>query len=304
MERSARKHASKTKKWIKVNDKGSKTKRGGWAGNATFQWTGDKDHHAMEIPLPQGSHLKLQGHDLWVHPKSGKPYAWGKKEEAAPEEEKKEETGGGEEKGHHSLLDKFKHSAKHVAQAIADPFKKAYKLVTQKDYRKEVKDFVVSAVKKETKETGKMFGTFKKALTGQAITKEEKGQAIHQAVDLVKVAAIAAVVHHEAADGVVKLLAAIASPADEVFAIVLDPRIRKFTKWLIGKEHGILPSAFYEGDEVGASMALKAAYETGDSAKVLMKITDAFMDQLALDPPTEAELQAAVEAVRAKKSAA
>ena len=95
LERAGKKNKAKTKVWVKISDKGSKNKRGKWSGNATFEFKGDEEKHATEIPLRTGDVLKLKGKDLWVHPKGGDAFKFGEDEDE--EDEKDEDEAQAEE---------------------------------------------------------------------------------------------------------------------------------------------------------------------------------------------------------------
>jgi len=176
-----------------------------------------------------------------------------------------------EEKKEHGLLKKALHGVWH---AISDPFKKAWKLATDKKYRTEVKDFVVKAVKKEGSQTKSMAGTFKRVLQGEKVSREEKVAAMNQLADLVKVAAVGGLAAHMAGGGIAKFLATMASPVDEVVGIAVDGPMRKITKKIFGHAHGILPSSFYE------SIMLSEAYKEGDEHKLIEKLVDAMLDEM------------------------
>jgi hypothetical protein len=176
-----------------------------------------------------------------------------------------------EEKKEQGLLKRALHGVWH---ALSDPFKKGWKLVTDKKYRAEVKDFVVKAVKKEGSETKVMAGTFKRILKGEKVSREEKVAALNQFLDLAKVATVGGIAKHMAAGGVVKFLSTMASPVDEVVGVAVDGPMRKITKKLFGHAHGILPSSFYE------SVVLSEAYQEGDEYKLIEKLMDAVLDEM------------------------
>lgn len=171
----------------------------------------------------------------------------------------------------HSLLKKALHGVWHV---VSDPFKKMWKLATDKSYRKEVKDFVIKAVKKEGSQTKVMAGTFKRILQGEKVSRDEKVAALNQFIDLAKVATVGGFAKHMAAGGVMKFLSTMASPVDEVVGVAVDKPLRKLTKKLFGHAHGILPSSFYE------DVTLIEAYQEGDEYKLIEKMMDALMDEM------------------------
>lgn len=218
---------------------------------------------------------------------------------AAPEPKAPEHEGGKEE---HGFLRKALH---HVWDAVTDPFKKAWKLATDHKYRKSVKDFVVKAAKKEGTQTKAMAGTFAKLLKGEKVTREEKIAAMEQMADIVKVAAMGAMVGHVAAGGLVKLAATLASPADELAGIAIDKPLRKITKKIFGREHGILPTSFYEeGVQYAMRALLSEAYKEGDEYKLIETMVDAIMDEMGKSGgPSEKDIMQALmkSGLRAKK---
>jgi hypothetical protein len=218
----------------------------------------------------------------------------------ADHEPKPPEHEGGKEE--HGFLRKALH---HVWEAVTDPFKKAWKLATDKKYRTEVKDFVVKAARKEGGQTKAMAGTFAKLLKGEKVTREEKMQAMDQMADIVKVAAMGAMVGHIAGGGIVKLAATLASPADELAGIAIDKPLRAITKKLFGREHGILPTSFYEeGVRYTMRSLLGEAYKEGDEYKLIETMVDAIMDEMAKSGgPSDKDIMQALmkSGLRAKK---
>jgi len=163
--------------------------------------------------------------------------------------------------------DKLKAAFKKVGHALVHPIVAVKDLITKPEARKELKDHIVKSVKRETAETKQMLGTYGKALKGQKVSPEDRKQAIHQTVDLIKTAMTAAAVAHLFAGGALKAIATLTSPIDEVIAMGIDGPLRKATEKVFGQAHGLLPSAFYEGVE---------------SPDALMgKIIDAVLDELA-----------------------
>lgn len=185
----------------------------------------------------------------------------------------------------HSRVKKLLHGVWH---AVSHPFKSAYKLITDKKYRGQVKDFVVKACKKEGTQTYAMAKNIARALKGEKLTAEEKAEMIDQMADLVKVAVIGTIVGHAAAGGLEKLAATVASPVDELVGVALDAPLRKITKKLFGREHGILPTSFYEEGVRYAMLALldesykegDESYKEGDEYKVIEQLVDAILDEM------------------------
>lgn len=144
---------------------------------------------------------------------------------------------------------KAKHTLHHAWHHLAEPFKAAYGLATDKKQRKAFAKKIGDAVKSEVKETKQMAGTFRDIFTGKKVKPEAKKQAVHQLVDVAKVVMAGAMVGHLAHLGIGKLLASLASPVDEIVGAALDGPLRKATSKLFGHEHGLLPSAFYSPKE-------------------------------------------------------
>lgn len=177
--------------------------------------------------------------------------------------------------GEHGFVRRALHGVWH---ALSDPFKKGWKLLTDTKYRTEVKDFVVRAAKKEGSQTKKMAQTFAKVLKGEKVSREEKLAAIEQMADIVKVAALGGMVSHVAAGGLAKLIATLASPADEIVGIAIDKPLRAVTKKIFGRAHGILPTAFYEeGVRAPMTALLGEAYKEGDEYKLIETMVDAIL---------------------------
>ena len=192
----------------------------------------------------------------------------------------------------HSRVKKVLHGVWH---AVSHPFKAAYKLVTDKKYRGQVKDFVVKACKKEGTQTHAMAKNIARALKGEKLTAEEKAAIIDQMADIVKVAAIGAVVGHAAAGGLARLAATVASPADELIGIAIDTPLRKITKKLFGREHGVLPTSFYEEGVRHAMLTLLAEdYKEGDEYKVIEKMVEAILDEMGKTDLDEKEITKAL----------
>lgn len=190
---------------------------------------------------------------------------------------------------------------------LKEPFVGAFHLATKKSARKAFKEKIGSAFKREAKETKAMFGTVKKALTRQKVTKEERTAAINQAADLVKAALIGTMYGSIAAQGIGELLATIASPVEEIVGAILDKPLRKITKKVFGQEHGILPSAFYSSDEKDKHEWIDALdarlVESGDAASeeddseveaLMSKITDAIFDELSKSGLSDEDLDSAL----------
>jgi len=196
--------------------------------------------------------------------------------------------------------------------AVTGPFKAAFKLATDKKYRAEFKKTMGDAIKKETKETKQLLATLKKAVTpGQKVTKEERNAAINQVADLAKVALLGTFAGHMAAEGAVKFLATLASPLDEMAGIMLDGPLRRVTKKIFGKEHGLLPDSFYSGDDEKKDkhewvdrldrldeifgLGKKKAPEKAPEQALLEKIVDALFDELAKEGFSDEDIENALQ---------
>jgi hypothetical protein len=188
---------------------------------------------------------------------------------------------------------------------LAEPFVGAYHLATKKSARKEFKDKIGGALKKETAETKEMLGILKKAVTpGQKVSKEERAKAINQVVDLAKASLIGTMYGHIAAQGIGEFLATVASPGDEMLGVLIDKPLRKVTKKIFGHEHGILPSAFYsdegegekkEGEKKEELDQLEAIFKKKAPEQVLLdKILDAVFDEFSKEGISDEDIEAAL----------
>lgn len=178
---------------------------------------------------------------------------------------------------------------KKLGHVIQHPYLMAKELVKDPETRQRAKAHIKNAVKKESEATKKLVGTLGRAIkkTPPPVTKDEVKESIHQVVDLVKAGLGVATVGHMAAKGLVKFVLSLFTPVDELVGMAIDHPIRKITKKVFGKEHGLLPSAFYEGPRVfmtvdslpRAGSVLQEADKTPEA--LLDEIIDAILDQLA-----------------------
>lgn len=192
----------------------------------------------------------------------------------------------------HSRVKKVLHGVWH---AVSHPFKAAYKLATDKKYRGQVKDFVVKACKKEGTQTKQMAKNIARVLKGEKLSAEEKAAIADQLADVVKVAVMGAVVGHAAAGGLAKLAATVATPVDELVGVAIDGPLRKATKKLFGREHGLLPTSFYdEGVRHAMLTLLSEDYKEGDEYKVIEKMVEAILDEMGKTDLDEKEITKAL----------
>lgn len=301
VERSAKKHAHKHKIYVAVT-KPTKHKHS-WIAVATFMYQGDKAKHThplrfpAEGPAPKltvvGKKLKVTEH------KDGKTtsYYYGEAKPTMDMSEAKKPEKAEPEKPTMDMSEtagsKLKHALGHAFEAVADPFKKAYRLVAGKDrkeYRKEVGEWVKGIGKTESKETKAMLGTFKKVLTGQPTTREEKVAAVNQVLDVAKAIAITSFYGSIAAhEGLGALLGTVLSPGEEIAGMLLDGPLRRITKRLTGHEHGILPSAFYNK----SSASVVSAAEGGEIG-LASKLIEAILNELSKEPLTDDDIASAL----------
>ena len=169
----------------------------------------------------------------------------------------------------------------HLWHMASDPFVKGHKLATSKEYRGEIKDWLHGVGKKELKQHKGMMASLGKVVKGEKLTKEEKSAMVDQIADTVKMAAGVVLAAHFAEGGLANL-AALLSPADEMVGIALDKPLRAITKALLGREHGLLPTSFYE------------SAQTADD--LLDSLVDAVLDELAKHPPSDEDIEAALKA--------
>ena len=175
--------------------------------------------------------------------------------------------------------DKFKAAAKKLGHVAASPFLMVKELVQSKETRKRAKDHIANAVKKEVAGTKQLMGTLGKALKGGKITDDEREQVVNQTIDLVKAGLLVASVGHVFAEGPVKAIMALMTPADEMVGMAIDSPLQAATTKIFGKKykHGILPSAFYEGPRVFHTVEGKN--ETPE--QLMAKIVDAILAEMA-----------------------
>jgi hypothetical protein len=285
VEKSAKKHAHKNKIYLAVT-KPTKHKHS-WIAVATFTYQGDKVKHTHPVRFPADGpapKLTVTGKKLKVtEHKDGKTvsYIYGEQAKASPAAKQEAPVAKAGR-----LL---KHTLGHAFEAVADPFKKAYRLVAGKDrkeYRKEVAEWVKGIGKTESTETKQMLGTFKKVLTGQPTTREEKVAAVNQAMDVAKTIAIGTFYGSIAAhEGLGALLGTILSPGEEVAGMLLDGPLRRITKKLTGHEHGILPSAFYNK----ATASVLSAAE-GNEIGLAAHLIEAILSELSKEPLTDDDI--------------
>ncbi len=146
----------------------------------------------------------------------------------------------------HEEHTKIKQALHKVWHLVSEPFVLAWKVATNKKYRSEVAHHLSSAFKKECHETKHMAQTLVKMARGHEVAADDKNKAAHQFADIAKVGLLSSLLGHVAAGGIAKLVATLASPVDEVAGVMIDKPLRAATKRVFGKEHGILPSSFYE----------------------------------------------------------
>lgn len=154
----------------------------------------------------------------------------------------------------------------HAWHTVVHPFHAAWDLARKSEARKELRTKIVKAVKQEGRETKALLGTLGRALKGEKISAAERSAAIAQTADIVKTALISYAVGHIFAGGVVKALATLASPVDEIVGIAIDKPLRAVTAKVFGGAHGLLPTAFYESEQSAEAM--------------LMKLVDAILDEM------------------------
>lgn len=189
--------------------------------------------------------------------------------------------------GGSNTAEKIKTLTHHAVGMVMEPFHAGLALIRKPEARKALRTKLVTAAKKEGKETAALAVTVGKALSGQKVTREERNAAISQTADLVKMAVIGTIYGHMLAGGVMQALATLASPADEMVGIALDKPLRKITKKLFGVSHGLLPTAFYEGTE--------------NADAVLGRLFDAILDELSKVKVSEEDMADAISQARHKQ---
>lgn len=218
---------------------------------------------AMDFDTPEALAKYLKD-----HPGADKSNHHVKKQEAAPAGD------DGHGKKHKTVLHKALHHTMHM---VTEPFHVAKKLWTSPEARKNLKDSFKKAFHTEAKETKHLGQTIKDALSGKAISEEDRSKAINQTADLAKVALGGVFLHHLAGYGIKKFLASVATPLDEVIGVLIDKPIRKITKKVFGQEHGLMPSAFY-GVSMEPAKAASRRYANED--EVMDKVMDTILDEM------------------------
>lgn len=203
---------------------------------------------------------KQLAHEHWNKAQQHNMEADDMERAAKPKEKPVEKKAGGDWRA------KLKAAAHKAGETIVEPIHAVRNLIKKPEARAALKKRMVTAFKKEGAESKQMAKTIGRALKGEKITREERNQAINQAADVVKAGILAAGVAHVFSAGILKALAVIASPAEEIAGAALDGPLRAITKKVFGVAHGILPSAFYEAKSPD---------------EVIEKLVDAILDELA-----------------------
>lgn len=133
---------------------------------------------------------------------------------------------------------------------LTHPFHAAWKLFNSKDYRKELKRYLLKALRREGGQTRHLWSVVRKVAAGGSVEPAELRKAALQFIDLFRTVAILAfVAHHFGPDLVnhpLQVLATMASPADEVLGILLDKPLQMASRAFLGQTQGFLPSSFYD----------------------------------------------------------
>jgi len=132
---------------------------------------------------------------------------------------------------------------------ITHPFIAAWKMVTNPQYRAKVIVGIKRAIRHEVRATRHMIVVAQRLLAGEEVKPQEVRAAVIQFVDIAMKVIIGVFVGphiaHLFAHGVLKALASLLSPLDEVIGVMIDKPLRWATQHLIGESIGLLPSGFY-----------------------------------------------------------
>ena len=132
---------------------------------------------------------------------------------------------------------------------LTAPFIAAWKMATSPQYRAKVIAGIKRALRHEVRATKHMVVVAQRLLAGEEVKQQEVKAAVVQFVDLAMKVLIGVFVGphiaHLFAHGVLKALASLLSPLDEVIGVMIDKPLRWATQHLIGESVGLLPSGFY-----------------------------------------------------------
>lgn len=132
---------------------------------------------------------------------------------------------------------------------ITHPFIAAWKMATSSQYRAKVIAGIKRAIRHEVRATRHMVVVAQRLISGEEVKPQEVRAAVMQFVDLAVKVLIGVFVGphiaHLFAHGVLKALASLLSPIDEVIGVMIDKPLRWATQQLIGESVGLLPSGFY-----------------------------------------------------------
>ena len=132
---------------------------------------------------------------------------------------------------------------------LTAPFIAAWKMATNPSYRAKVIAGIKRALRHEVRATRHMVVVAQRLLAGEEVKPQEVKAAVVQFVDIAMKVIIGVFVGphiaHLFAHGVLKALASLLSPLDEVIGVMIDKPLRWATQHLIGESIGLLPSGFY-----------------------------------------------------------
>lgn len=132
---------------------------------------------------------------------------------------------------------------------LTHPFISLYKLFTDPTYRGEIARGIKRAISHEVRATKHMVNVGVRLAQGEKVSPQEVKAAAVQFLDLATKVILAYVVGphlaHMFAHGVLKALATLLSPVDEIAGMLLDKPLRWASQKFLGSSIGLLPSGFY-----------------------------------------------------------
>lgn len=132
---------------------------------------------------------------------------------------------------------------------IAQPFIGISKLITSSTFRNEVKTSFKRALRHEARATKHMISVAGRLARGEEVKPQERKAAMAQLIDVLSKAVLIYFagphIAHLFGGGIWKVMAAIASPLDEILLILLDKPLRAASRKLMSADIGLMPSGFY-----------------------------------------------------------
>jgi len=132
---------------------------------------------------------------------------------------------------------------------ITHPFIAAWKMVTNPQYRAKVAVSIKRAWRHEVRASKHMLIVAQRLLAGEEVKPQEVHTAAIQFVDILSKVLLAVFIGphivHLFSHGILKALASLLSPLDEIVGVMIDKPIRMISQKFLGHSVGLLPSGFY-----------------------------------------------------------